>query len=155
MARMSSLHDLVRQNLTIPAVPVVAARLIACLDDPQVDLQAVAGTIEDDPALVAVMLKHANSAAFGLPRRLATATEALQFLGVDTVRAMAIATAVQQSCSAVPEDKVAMVWLLSHHTANAATVFARLLGQPSGLYATSGMLHAVGMLAVKCQDVVS
>lgn len=127
---------------------MVASRLIACLNDPDVDVDEVVAAIEADPGLVAALLKHANSAAFGLARQLATASEAVRFLGMDKVRGMAIAAAVRQSCSTVPEDKVAMVWLLSQHTAQAAACYARVLRQPIGLASTGGMLHAVGMLAM-------
>lgn len=145
---MASLQEIVRRNITIPTIPSVASRLVACLENPDAGLDEVVAAVQGDPALVAALLRQANSAAFGLARRVATAEEAVRFLGMSTVRAMALATAVQQSYSTVPEEKLAMVWLLSHQTANTAQCLARSLGQPTGLHYTCGMLHAVGMLAM-------
>ena len=58
------LDALMKQPLSLPTVPKIAARLISTFDQDEVDLQEIARCISTDPVLTAKLLKVCNSAAY-------------------------------------------------------------------------------------------
>ena len=72
-------------------------RLVAELQDPQVDMQSLATIISRDVGLSYNLLRFVNSAFFAVPRRIASIREALVLLGLNHVRRWATLMALFQS----------------------------------------------------------
>jgi HD-like signal output (HDOD) protein len=68
--------------------------LIASLDNPDMSSREPGDIIAQDVAMTAKILQIANSAFFGLYRYVASPAEAAVYLGVDTIRALALSTGV-------------------------------------------------------------
>ena len=69
-----------------------------CFGDEFIDSEKVAAVIEGDPAICGRLLGLANSAYFGLPEPVTCIGEVTsRVLGVDTVRSLVLAMAIQQS----------------------------------------------------------
>ena len=62
----------------------VAQRIIALAEDERFFAHELAADIASDPALTARMLKLANSAYYGFPRRISTVRDAVVLLGLRT-----------------------------------------------------------------------
>jgi HD-like signal output (HDOD) protein len=88
------LRALVGRLSTLPSFPSTYVKIMRELaaDDP--DVENIADIIVKDPALTAKVLQVANSAAFGLSQRVSSPFEAVQFLGLATVRSIALAAHV-------------------------------------------------------------
>ena len=78
----------------VPPFPKAARRVMMMLRDPGVELTRVAEVVSLDQALAGRVLRLANSAYFGLPRRINSVTEALVLLGFVNVRNVLISASV-------------------------------------------------------------
>jgi EAL and modified HD-GYP domain-containing signal transduction protein len=65
-------------------------RLVRLLAEPDAAVQEVAAAVEADPALAFKILRAANSAAAGLPRRLSSVEHAVVLIGRETLQGWAI-----------------------------------------------------------------
>lgn len=75
-------------------MPQLAMQIIRITDDPQSSAAQLQGVVERDPLLVARLLRTANSAAYGLRRRLNTVREAICYLGFTEVRNLVVTASV-------------------------------------------------------------
>ena len=98
---MTDISDLFK-SLELPVMPEVGLALITTLDDDDTPVARIQALISQDPALTAKLLALANSAAFGLPRKVATLDIALSLVGVSKVRALALSACLHNAFS-VPE----------------------------------------------------
>jgi HD-like signal output (HDOD) protein len=104
-------------------------RLMASLCHPSISTAAVAELIEKEPAMVARVLRVANSPYYGQSRGIRTLQRALQLLGLDAVRGIAAATCLdrgvtRESAGALIEPR--SLTLHSLATAAAAEALARI-----------------------------
>lgn len=93
---MDAPHDLLK-SIVLPVMPEVGLALIRTLDDPDVSLETVHKLITQDPALTVKLLALANSAAFGLPRRVASVDEATRMVGLSRIRTMALSACLHNA----------------------------------------------------------
>jgi putative nucleotidyltransferase with HDIG domain len=75
----------------LPTIPKIAVHLAKLVDDPNTSASQVAKTLSSDQMLTARVLRMANSAFYGAPRRISTITDAIVLLGMRTIRNMAMA----------------------------------------------------------------
>jgi len=85
---------------SLPSPPAVYSRLIAVLADDSSSPLKVARILKEDGALCAQILHVVNSAYFMLARSIVGVEEAVIFLGLDTVRHLALAAEVFRQPSA-------------------------------------------------------
>ena len=90
------------KSVALPVMPEVGLALIATLDDEDTPVAKVRGLIAQDPALAAKLLAMANSAAFGLPRKVATLDNALSLVGLSKLRTLALSACLHNAFS-VPD----------------------------------------------------
>ncbi len=86
---MSNISTFLRST-KLPAMPEVARALIRTLRDDSSDIHTVRDIITQDPALTALLLRAANSALFGLSRKVDTLEGAIRVVGVAHIRARAL-----------------------------------------------------------------
>ena len=89
------LETLVRQVRDLPALPDMAVKVMRLTDDARASANDVARVLAADQAMTARVLKLANSAFYGVPRRVSTVTDAVVLLGMRTVRNMTVALGCQ------------------------------------------------------------
>ncbi len=80
------------QNL--PTLPLVMQKISAAVRDPKSDASTVARLIEDDPAIMARILKVVNSALYAGDIRIESVHQAVARLGMNAVNNLALSTAV-------------------------------------------------------------
>ncbi len=98
MADISSLF----KSIALPVMPEVGLALISTLDDDDTPVSRIHALIARDPTLTVKLLALANSAAFGLPRRVATLEDALRLVGLSRLRALALSACLHNAFS-LPE----------------------------------------------------
>lgn len=103
LARISSLDAYLRDEKlrglagkmrTLPSFPTLYLDIMKEIESPSSSLQSIAKLVSQDPAITAKMLQVANSAAFGLPGRISDPVEAVQQLGMNTVRSLVLSAQV-------------------------------------------------------------
>ncbi len=102
--------------MALPPLPATAQKILTCFGDEFIDADKVAEVVESDPGICAKLLGLANSAYFGLAEPLYNIREAIsRVLGVDTVRSLVLAMAIQQSFNSkdCPAFKTERFWTQS------------------------------------------
>jgi len=83
-----NIDEIVKKIDRLPPVPNVVSLVLRTMDDPKSSVMDITRTMTGDEALVANVLKLANSAYYGFPRRIASVTEAVVILGLNTLRSL-------------------------------------------------------------------
>lgn len=93
MAELSALFS----SIALPVMPDVGLALINTLDDEDTPTSRIRELIAQDPALSAKLLALANSAAFGLARKVSTLDSALSLVGISKVRTLALSACLHNA----------------------------------------------------------
>lgn len=83
-------------NLNLPAVPHVSMRILKILDDPYVSLKKLEELILADHSLSAKILKIANSAFYGLRRKVTLISEAINVIGFKTIKDVILVASIRE-----------------------------------------------------------
>jgi putative nucleotidyltransferase with HDIG domain len=89
-----ALKRLVASIQALPSVPAIYVNLIESLKSPDSSASNIGAIIAKDPSMTAKVLQLVNSALFGIRRRIADPVEAVVYLGVETVRSLALTVSV-------------------------------------------------------------
>lgn len=127
-------------------MPVSVQRLGQEFAKPGVTVDSIGHIIETDPAMSARILRLANSAAYGFPRRIASVNHAIVLLGLNVIKGVALSGAVFEIAKSRNVDEL---WTHSLCVATAA----RLLAAPHGrkveeIVFTAGLLHDIGKVVL-------
>ncbi|HNP65562.1 MAG TPA: HDOD domain-containing protein, partial [Woeseiaceae bacterium] len=139
----------------LPPLPVTAQKILTCFGDEFIDADKVAEVVEGDPGICAKLLGLANSAYFGLAEPLYKIREAIsRVLGVDTVRSLVLAMAIQQSFNSkdCPGFKVERFWVDSLKVAECCKKIAAMddaaPDADRDLAYTTGLCFNLGLMAL-------
>ena len=150
--RSLTLEQVVQQTGRLLAIPRVVGEVLRLLDDQNSRQADIANLLAQDPALVAIVLRLANSPAFAPARTVDSVDRALMLLGRDHLRRIVIAGAVTQASARLPKQDMLPLEIFWRHSAYCA-VIARLLAEraaPSlaGTVFLGGLLHDLGQLVL-------
>jgi|JI10StandDraft_1071094.scaffolds.fasta_scaffold201674_2 HD-like signal output (HDOD) protein len=137
----------------VQAARPIAMQVLQLADDPDADARKVAACIEQDPILVAQVLRLANSAAFGMARQVKTTQIAVAILGFSTIRSMAILVA--SGLRNLKHPAPAGFWEHSAATAAACSVISRQFGVSPGDGFAIGLIHDIGIPMLNTVDPVA
>jgi HD-like signal output (HDOD) protein/ActR/RegA family two-component response regulator len=160
ITRVASLRDLLSnptlQGLVsmvgnLPTLPSIHAELVAELHSDTCSVNSVGEIVSKDPGLTAKLLQLVNSSFFGLPHRVSTAMQAVQFLGIETVRSLIVSYhAFSTYEKRLPKSlSLGAVWRHSFAVALTAREIAARESQEMHRINeswTAGLLYDVGML---------
>jgi len=153
-SQMRNLCAIANQAGDLPALPETAITAMQMMNNPRVNVRELQAVISRDQALTARILKIVNSAMYCFEREVSTLSHAITILGLETVRSILVAAAVQQifpSGSARSKDLTTQLfWEHSLGAATAAKVIAACTGYPIVEEAfTCGLLHDIGKMALQ------
>ncbi|HVP45196.1 MAG TPA: response regulator [Bryobacteraceae bacterium] len=84
----ASLKQVVSRMRSIPSVPPLYVELTNCLKSKDGSLEKARAIIQQDMGMSAKVLQLANSGLFGAAGRISSASEAVTYLGLDTIRTL-------------------------------------------------------------------
>ncbi len=87
---MSQLLDKLREANALPSPPGVALEIIRLNQRDDIDIDELAEVVTRDPAIVAKLLRMANSSAFGRPGQVSDIRQAVMTLGLRSVNLLAL-----------------------------------------------------------------
>lgn len=143
-----------RRIASLSALPVIDARLVKVLAEPDISIQyeQLRDLLYTDPALAARVLKVANSAFYGGARSIRSIERALLVLGTLSVAGIAMAASFDSSVRRMSGVQSAFAELLQRHSVRTA-VAAKDLAARGGNDAwrgeaafVLGLLHDLGWL---------
>jgi len=132
----------------LPALPTTVAKIIELVDHPQTSAQTLSGIISSDQVLTAQILKLANSAYYGFPRKISTVPLAIVVIGLETLKNLVLSVSVIDRFSRYQHAMPFDVYLFWEHAIGTA-VASRMLAkdehyQISGEVFAAGLLHDLG-----------
>jgi HD-like signal output (HDOD) protein len=139
----------------LPPLPTTAQKILTCFGDEFIDAEAVADVVENDPGICARLLGLSNSSYFGLAEPVTNIREAIsRVLGVDTVRSLVLAMAIQRSFNSkkCPAFDAQRFWTRSLQTAECCKKIASADESSDAavrdLAYSTGLCHNLGLMAL-------
>lgn len=140
------LNALFKTSQNLPSVPEVVHELIASFNKEDVSIDEVIAHVRADQVLCAKLLRTANSAQFGLPRRVASVDDAVMLLGFNNLRTIVIGCGLAGSARPVQGLDLNGFWRYSVQCAGTSRWVADQCRQDAAMAFTVGMMHAIGQL---------
>jgi len=134
----------------LPALPDIVNKVLEQIDNPNSNPKDFQEIISKDPVLTAKVLKMSNSAYYGYSREIATISEAIIILGLDTLKSLVIAASAYASLSREAEGYGLQRGDLWRHSL-ATAAGARLISKQAGYkeiekFFVTGLLHDIGKI---------
>lgn len=134
----------------LPALPAVVMELIEAMGRDNLSAEQLAIKLSRDQALTAKTLRLANSSFYGVPRKVASISDAISILGMRTVSTVVTAAALagtfnRKNCASFDFDAF---WRHSIGTALCAKALAQHIHLDEDTAFTLGLLHDIGRLAL-------
>lgn len=141
--------EAIRRQVTrlksVPTLPRLLERVIAALDDPEIDFNNVAELIEVDQALTSQILRLANSAFYSSNGGVGRVPQALLMLGTVVTRSVALSTTMLD----MQQVDLRGFWEHSIGCGVAAGALAKVTGRVQPEEATAaGLLHDLGKVVL-------
>ncbi len=140
---------LVRDIESLPHYPEAVTELIRLTETPDVQIAVVASRIARDPTLTAELLRHVNSAYYGLPSRTNSISQAVMLIGIRSLHHLLYSFGFQRILRGRPGMKT--LWEHSYRTAFYASLLADRMHQREirdDAY-VAGILHDLGFIVVR------
>lgn len=134
----------------IPALPPALLQVWDLTSRAETSAEDLGRAMSSDAGLTGAVLRLANSAYFGFPRKVATVTQAIVVLGFQTVRSLATGASVFRELRAGAGALDAAAFY--HHSLftamGARTLLERLAPRKGGTAFSAGILHDLGKLVI-------
>ena len=141
----------VLESPRLPSLPAIALEVIDLVQQRDVNIKQIAGTIQHDPALSSKILKTVNSSFYGQSQSVSSISHALVVLGLNSVKTLALGFSLVgklKDTGGEGFDHFAF-WKRSLYTATAAKALSKQMGLVQQEEAfLGGLLQDLGMLAM-------
>jgi len=135
-------------TVKLPSISRVTQALIKTLNDEDATVRDIGDIMAQDPALVAKLLRLANSAQFGLPRGVGSIDDAIQMVGMGKVRSLGLGASLCDSFPTLPGLDPQEFWQSSMACAAYAQWLAGALDMDTQQAWLTGMMHRLGELLI-------
>lgn len=137
----------------LPALPTSVGKVIEVSNNVKASPNDLSNVIKVDPVLTAKVLKLINSAYFSMPDQVTNLNRAIILLGVNTIKNLAISTAVVGQFSKTKHRRFDMDKYWKHCMAVAvmSKKFSEVMNVPKPLreeYFIAGLLHDIGEIVI-------
>ncbi len=136
----------------LPTLPHILLKLIGACNQENGSLKDIAGIVEKDPSLSSKILKIVNSALYSLPHRVEEIEQAVNLIGTNAVKNIAISASVYEAFNRKNETGIFNLKLFWWHSMKCA-VMARLIAKntkyshPDDAF-LAGLIHDIGRLVL-------
>ena len=142
--------ELIKQHIdSFPVLPETVTKLMELTRDPESSAKDIMEVILPDQSLCFTILKIANSALFGRPKKVDSIQMAVTVLGFNEVQNIALTKALMNSLSKIDEKYKHIVdkfWEHSFVCGIAARIIAQDLQIAPDVASMGGLIHDVGKL---------
>ncbi len=142
--RMTAKRE-VKRIKNLPTVPGIVAKISRMVENPETSAAEVGRLITQDQVLSAKVLRMANSAFFGMSRKISSIAQALMILGFDVVKGLVLTSSVFDMI----QKSMAGLWEHSIGCAAASGAVATVLGRDDAEeILVAGLLHDLGKVVL-------
>lgn len=147
------LQKLVGRMQDLPSVPSLYSEIVDRMHNPETTLEDVGRIIAKDIGMTATILKLVNSAFFGLRRSISSPTEAVAYLGLDTIKSLVLSVHAFSQFEPAKSGSfsIAQLWEHSLQTAAAAKLLVQVELKDRKMMDeafVAGLLHDAGKSAL-------
>jgi putative nucleotidyltransferase with HDIG domain len=150
MTAIISVESVRARVLELPRIPAVVHEIASALQDDDIGLDALSKVVAFDPAMVAKVLRAANSPFYGMSGSISNIQDAVRLIGLRTVGTLLTTTAIMHSIAApnCQGFNFQRFWEHSLATAICSQELARCNGYSQSTAFTAGLIHDIGRLAL-------
>lgn len=137
----------------IASIRRILNKIVEVALDPHTNAVDLKNLIEADPPLTAKILRRANSAFYGMPRKVSDMLDAIMFIGFESVKELSISQAVADlfQTEAISQGRYSRnnLWIHCVAVASCGKLIARRELRRNGneVY-TAGLLHDIGLIVI-------
>ncbi len=144
------LESLEQKKLDFPPLSEVARRVLALTNDPEAHASQLTDLIQGDPVLTAKIFKVCHSAASGTPKEITSISQAIDWLGLNSIAGITLALSVQTGVfnDRGYEREIREIWAHAIATALYGKTLAGMIGKNPDTPFLCGLLHSLGKLFV-------
>ncbi len=151
MDSSQNIEEIIKDHKELPTLPGVAIKILDAVGKDQTNLQEIADIISTDPPLSAKVLKLINSPFYGLPTKITSVQRAINLLGLNTVKNLALSFSLLNAHKNGDKEDFdyTVFWKNSLVSAIAAKTIAQKTFPDFAEDAFFlGLLHNIGILAL-------
>jgi diguanylate cyclase (GGDEF)-like protein len=147
---MNNIHELMGKKIRLPSPPAIAIKILDMVRKDDFSFRDLAQIIESDPALVAKVLKVANSPYYNVTRKVDNIDMALSVLGTHAVKNIALSFVICSDMKASGESgfDFDLYWRRAITAAVAAELTAALVGMKSHDIFVTALLQDIGIIVL-------
>jgi len=140
----------INKDFEIPSIPLVLIRIIQTLNEDKSSARKLEELILHDPALVARILRLANSAFYSFRARVKTISHAIALLGINIVTSLAIGINIFDTFTKGAKSEAALINELWTHSCGVAMLVREIWARSNrkekeGEFAfLCGLMHDIG-----------
>lgn len=138
-----------RSIVKLPSLPVIVLDLLRSIEDENASAETLAAKVATDQALVARLLRVANSSFYGLQRKVSSVSDAIFVLGLGSVRNMALSATMYETLNSQIAPgcfNFKRHWRHSLATALCAEALAGKMKCSRDAAFAAGLMHDIGQL---------
>jgi len=153
-----NLKEAIRNLDMLPAMPVIAQKILALNIDSIEGERAMLKLIEQDPQIAAKIIGLANTPLFGTSKRVSSVSDSAILLGFTRVKAVTMGIAFMSSLITKPAGKLDIQGLWLHSLAIALALRTLSLAMPRNTRPLddevflAGLLHNIGYMVLNHLD---
>jgi putative nucleotidyltransferase with HDIG domain len=153
-----NLREAIKNLDTLPAMPLIAQKLLSLQTDTDEGERQLLSLIEQDPQILARIIGLANSPMLGASRKISSISEAAIVLGLNKVKSVATSIAVMSVKAGTANENLNQHDLWMHNLGIAFAMIAIGRAMPKQLRPKddfiflAGMLHDIGYIALAHLD---
>lgn len=136
---------------SLPALPATVTNVLAVSADPNSTAEDLMKAVLPDQTMCSAILKVANSAFFGIPKKVSSIHRAVVVLGYEEIRNIVIGKAMLTSFPRLGKNNrqnVALFWEHAFTTGLAAKIMAEHYNLRASEYFVAGLIHDIGKLVM-------
>jgi putative nucleotidyltransferase with HDIG domain len=147
---MSILDTIAAKAGNLPALPQVAIKVMEQVRDPDTTIKSLEEVISTDQALVAKVLRIANSTFYGMRGEVSELRRALVILGFNTIRSIVLTASTEAMYRSKSSNfKERILWEHALAVGLASRTISREINFPAAEEAfTAGLLHDIGKVVL-------
>ena len=136
----------------LPALPKINLELATLVTSDNFNMDDVAHIMHKDPNMCARILQIVNSSFFGLNRNITDVSDAITYIGINTLRCIVLNVELFNHFQNLKKDEVSYLCHLQSHSFLTATLAKQMLSDSDlGKVAySSAILHDIGKLVLEC-----
>jgi len=152
MDKEKNLRTVARYIEKMPSLPTSVTKVLELSNDPNVSPADLNQVISLDPVLMGKVMKLINSAYYGLQQRITSLVRAIIMLGINTVKNLALSTAILSNLGSDTKMQVINVNGYWRHslcvgvTAKLIAKYKKIPANQQESYFVAGLLHDIGKI---------